>query len=540
MTTQKLANASVTSLKLANSAVTNAKLADNSVSAVKIQNKAVITDKLADYSVTAGKLHDGAVSREKLADMAVNEDKLSPEINDKIYEAISASEKLRNDVFGENYNKNNISVRENFSLSFVCTFLSSGYPQTGTWTCRNTDALYDNIIIDGHFLEHHSAAGSPLDITSISVTDNYLENDSYEICIHINLDKNNTDGYPAGSVYHVSSEEVVDYNAKYPYIKSENENEIILCLGYITLPDTNIVLNGSELIMNVSSGGLLRGLITKDKNSILDAVNENSSRISDTVYSLQNETINRRNADERINSNVQRIDSDLGDIITDIFHIREFIDEIKKEYIDAVKNDITLAKKGTIETEIGMESIRKGEYYKFSQKENEVFILKNDLIDEIADDEDYLRYNDECGWKVTEKLKHGRAYKVKMIKHPVSGADYEDGLIEVLYEFANIKDDKPLYSIFSDVNRLVNMLYDTLFRHEAYMKQYFNNELSAYKSYTEKILGDMSQSITALYDYLGAEIYDGGLFGTNQEGRSIDGGLFEEEQNGRNIDCGEF
>ncbi|WP_430494095.1 phage tail spike protein [Rossellomorea marisflavi] len=73
---KKLAEQSVTSGKLAPGAVTNGKLDDGSVDFSKITNGAVGNVKLADLAVTVGKIVDGAVNNKKLGDLAVSVDKI--------------------------------------------------------------------------------------------------------------------------------------------------------------------------------------------------------------------------------------------------------------------------------------------------------------------------------------------------------------------------------------------------------------------------------------------------------------------------------
>ena len=84
-----MADNSVTTEKIADKSVTNIKLADNSVTTEKIADKSVTKEKLADNSVTTEKIADKSVTKEKLADGSVSMDKFSPEVKDELVEDLT-------------------------------------------------------------------------------------------------------------------------------------------------------------------------------------------------------------------------------------------------------------------------------------------------------------------------------------------------------------------------------------------------------------------------------------------------------------------
>jgi hypothetical protein len=72
-----MADGSIITVKIANGAVTTAKIADNAVNASKIANNAIVTAKLADGSVTSAKILDGSILAEDLADGEITEIKIA-------------------------------------------------------------------------------------------------------------------------------------------------------------------------------------------------------------------------------------------------------------------------------------------------------------------------------------------------------------------------------------------------------------------------------------------------------------------------------
>lgn len=77
ITTAKLADGAVTSVKIADGAVTTSKIADGNVTTAKLADGAVTTNKIADGNVTTAKLADGAVTTDKIADGNVTTAKLA-------------------------------------------------------------------------------------------------------------------------------------------------------------------------------------------------------------------------------------------------------------------------------------------------------------------------------------------------------------------------------------------------------------------------------------------------------------------------------
>jgi hypothetical protein len=76
VTTAKVANNAIVEAKIANAAVTTNKVADNAIVEAKIANEAVTTQKIADGSVETAKIADDAVTTDKVADDAINGDKI--------------------------------------------------------------------------------------------------------------------------------------------------------------------------------------------------------------------------------------------------------------------------------------------------------------------------------------------------------------------------------------------------------------------------------------------------------------------------------
>src|SRR5262249_44078518 len=77
ITTAKIADNAITTVKINDAAVTTTKLADNSVVTAKINDAAVTTAKLADNSVTTPKIGDNAITTIKITDQAVTSAKLA-------------------------------------------------------------------------------------------------------------------------------------------------------------------------------------------------------------------------------------------------------------------------------------------------------------------------------------------------------------------------------------------------------------------------------------------------------------------------------
>ena len=77
VTQGSVADNSINTVKLVDSAITNAKLADGSVSADKLQSDAVTNAKMANNSVGTNELIDGSVATAKLADGSVTTIKLA-------------------------------------------------------------------------------------------------------------------------------------------------------------------------------------------------------------------------------------------------------------------------------------------------------------------------------------------------------------------------------------------------------------------------------------------------------------------------------
>ena len=73
---QNLADASVTTAKIANASITGSKIADDTVTAAKISDASITTAKIADDAVTSTKLADGSVSAAKIADASITSGKI--------------------------------------------------------------------------------------------------------------------------------------------------------------------------------------------------------------------------------------------------------------------------------------------------------------------------------------------------------------------------------------------------------------------------------------------------------------------------------
>lgn len=74
--TSKIVNSSVTGVKLADASISTGKMVDGSVTAPKLASDSVETSKILDANVTASKLADGAVTTDKIANGAVTTSEL--------------------------------------------------------------------------------------------------------------------------------------------------------------------------------------------------------------------------------------------------------------------------------------------------------------------------------------------------------------------------------------------------------------------------------------------------------------------------------
>lgn len=77
VTSAKLADGAVTTVKIADAAVTNAKIADDAVTTLKLANNAVTTAKIQDGTIVSADLADNAVTTGKVADGAITSAKMS-------------------------------------------------------------------------------------------------------------------------------------------------------------------------------------------------------------------------------------------------------------------------------------------------------------------------------------------------------------------------------------------------------------------------------------------------------------------------------
>jgi len=81
VTSAKLASNSVTTVKITDANVTTAKLADNAVTTAKITDANVTTAKIADSAITSAKISDGTIATADIADDAVTSAKLDTNID---------------------------------------------------------------------------------------------------------------------------------------------------------------------------------------------------------------------------------------------------------------------------------------------------------------------------------------------------------------------------------------------------------------------------------------------------------------------------
>ena len=212
---------------------------------------------------------------------------LSPDVTDGFDYTQTMMETFLDSVYGLQYNNavdNRQSLRsKGFQLDFICKGVSykSGY-SSGTWECSDLNSLYENILFKHLPLKHHSYT----DICKISVYDSYIENDYYEILISINLDSNNADGFPVGSL--MGSDNVEIYNTylvpKYPYISHADDTRIDIVLGYICLSETGedatLIVPAADLTNELRIVSSRSKLKTTNKSTIIGAINELCSRVS--------------------------------------------------------------------------------------------------------------------------------------------------------------------------------------------------------------------------------------------------------------------
>ena len=81
VTSAKLASNSVTTVKITDANVTTAKLADNAVTTAKITDANITTAKIADSAITSAKISDGTIATADIADDAITSAKLDTNIS---------------------------------------------------------------------------------------------------------------------------------------------------------------------------------------------------------------------------------------------------------------------------------------------------------------------------------------------------------------------------------------------------------------------------------------------------------------------------
>lgn len=215
---------------------------------------------------------------------------------------------------------------EPFTLPFTC--ISYGYngAPTGAWRCDDLSDLYSSISLNGHSLEKH-----PFDamaVNDIIVSDNYLEDDGWEICIDINLNPNDYDAYPVGSVRGYHTEEIFNYSRTYPYIANVTNSYIRVALGSVILPDDNVTVGGSIVNLGVGKGVLsgttkIETLYTApiigdiddlavEADTLIDAINNISSNMtSGGVWHYGTALKHTANLGDSVTNNT--IEGDVGD-----------------------------------------------------------------------------------------------------------------------------------------------------------------------------------------------------------------------------------
>ena len=152
-----------------------------------------------------------------------------------------------------------LRVTQPFDLKFKCTSYDYSLVPRGTWTCSDIEDIYKYITYDGNSLSKHSA--DVMRVSSIAVSDSYLEDNQFEVYIDINLNPNDIDNYPVGALMSADSQQVYYNNGiypypTYPYVMFQNNSRIRVALGCIVLPDDGVVVGGSELTLSVPAADL--------------------------------------------------------------------------------------------------------------------------------------------------------------------------------------------------------------------------------------------------------------------------------------------
>ncbi len=253
---------------------------------------------------------------------SVTMDKLAEDVTAAIEGATGLDELdgLRRDVYGRKTTTQAKGIQINpFSLSFKCTKFDNKSIPNGTWECTDVSGICSAIEVEGQPLQAHPTS-SP---DKITVTDDYLENNGWEITAIINLDPNDVDNYPVLGLSSFVSEKEPSYSGAYPYVKSVTETTLRIALGCIALPDSDVQVGGSEQILSVNGKSLTYDkiidigpntnaeLATEDKRSIVAAVNELAAKankeVSERQSAVSSESGERKSADTALG---ERIDDE--------------------------------------------------------------------------------------------------------------------------------------------------------------------------------------------------------------------------------------
>jgi hypothetical protein len=307
ISTDKLANSSVTNSKLndvavstskiEDFAVTNIKIADDSIDTNKLSDNSVITDKILDYSVTEDKLDSNSVSTGKLADFSVTNDKLSYDSvsTDRIIdESVTVSKIKPSEVDGQVLKTVGSTVEwANDEFNPAVDDISIGYNDSDELEVKN-DGISSIKILSGSVITDKLADGSVTTgkIEDYAVTTPKLANKNVTTGkiddIAVTTDKINDSA--------VTTDKINDYNVTESKLATGSVTETKLGTGSVTNNKlgtksvTPAKINGGNenQVLKTNAAGDVEWLAEQDISGKADKFLYTPDTGSETLYNLNN------------------------------------------------------------------------------------------------------------------------------------------------------------------------------------------------------------------------------------------------------------